>query len=163
MLGDQNVGSLHVPVYDLVRVDVVESVEELLHYTLDLAQRELDIEVREQPCQVVLTEVKDEVKGGLVPVELAGLAAAYLNQVDNVLVVEKLQYPALSQRRDGEPLLLVVHEDLFQCDDLGPVLLVPGLEDLAKGPLADLGQLLVLGDLLAEGEVEVLDVLEAIV
>ena len=111
----------------------------------------------------MLAEVKDEVKGGLVPVELAGLAAAYLNQVDDIFMIEQLQDPDLSQRRDGEPLFLVVHEDLLQGDNLGPVLLVPGLEDLAKGPLADLGQLLVLGDLLAEGEVEVLDVLEAIV
>ena len=91
LLGDQDVGSLHVPVDDLVGVDEVESLEHLLHHLLDLLQGELDIEVGQESGQIVLTEVKDQVEGGLVPV----VCSADLDQVHNVVVVQQLENPYL--------------------------------------------------------------------
>lgn len=56
----------------LVPVDVIESIEEHLHDLLDLGQGELDICVAQQPCQVMLTEVKHQVDVAFVSVELSG-------------------------------------------------------------------------------------------
>ena len=110
----QNVGRLHVPVEDLLAVDEVEPVEELLHHLLDLPEVELDVGVAEQPRQVVLSKVKDQVEGRLVAIVLARLSlpnkyesfilifffflfsnqdlcSANLDEIDNVLMSEQLQ------------------------------------------------------------------------
>lgn len=46
-------------------VDVVESIEQLLHYTFDLAQGKHDVGVAQQAGQIVLTEFKDQVESAL--------------------------------------------------------------------------------------------------
>lgn len=51
-------------------MDVVEAVEQHLHHLLDLGQSELDVGVAQQAGQVVFTEVKHQVDGALVAVEL---------------------------------------------------------------------------------------------
>ena len=84
MFGDENVGSLHIPVNDLVVVDEEEAFAHLLHHLLDLPEEELDVDVGEEPGQVVLTEVKHQVERGLVPAVLA----ADLDEID---VIEQLQ------------------------------------------------------------------------
>ena len=72
---------------DLVGVDEVEALKHLLHHLLDLLQGELDIEVGEEPGQVMFTEVKDQVESGLVPV----VCSADLDQIHNVVVVQQLE------------------------------------------------------------------------
>ena len=72
---------------DLVVVDVVESLEDLLHHLLDLGQGELHTNVAQQAGQIVLAEVKDQVEGSFVPV----VGPADLNQIDYVFVVELLK------------------------------------------------------------------------
>ena len=139
-------------------MNVVQSVEHLLHDLLDLAEAELDVDVGEEPGEVVLGKVEDEVERGLVLVGLGRARPADLDQVDNVLVAQELQDLDLAQRRDREALLLVLHQDLLQGYDLGLVLAILGLEHLPEGALTDLGQLLVLGDLRAVLEVVQLDV-----
>ena len=62
MFGDENVGSIHIPVNDLVVVDEEEAFAHLLHHLLDLPEEELDVDVGEEPGQVVLTEVKHQVE-----------------------------------------------------------------------------------------------------
>ena len=52
---------------DLLAVDEVKPVQQLLHHFLDLAEVELDVGVAEQASQVMLSKVKDQVKGGPVP------------------------------------------------------------------------------------------------
>ena len=83
--GYQNVGRLHVPVEDLLAVDEVEPVEQLLHHLLDLPEVELDVGVAEQPRQVVLRKVKDQVEGRLVPVVLARLVLP--NRYENFIFI----------------------------------------------------------------------------
>ena len=140
LLGDQNVGCLHVPVDDLVGVDVEESLAHLLHHLLYLARAELDVDVAEKAGQVVFTEIKDQVERCLVTTVLT----ADLQQVHDVLVVQQLEDPHLSQGRDGETLLLILHQDFLQGNNFLWVGLAPGLEDLPKGALPDLGNLLIL-------------------
>ena len=72
---------------DLVDVDVVETLEDLLHHFLDLGQGELHINIAQQAGQIMLTEVKNQVEGCFVPV----VGPADLNQIDNVFVVELLK------------------------------------------------------------------------
>ena len=72
---------------DLVVVDVVESLEDLLHHLLDLGQGELHTNVAQQASQIVLAEVEDQVEGCFVPV----VGPADLNQIDYVFVVELLK------------------------------------------------------------------------
>jgi hypothetical protein len=57
-------------VQDLVAVDVVESIQQLLHHLLDLTQRELYVGVAQQARQVVFAKLKDEVERALVAIEL---------------------------------------------------------------------------------------------
>jgi hypothetical protein len=54
----------------LVTVNVVESVEQLLHHFFNLPQAELDVHIGQESSQVVLAKVKDQVKCRLVAVEL---------------------------------------------------------------------------------------------
>ena len=108
LLGDEDVGGLHVAVDDLVGVDVVEAVEHLLHDALDLAEGELDLAVGEEAGEVVLAEVEDEVEGGAVLVQLGGPAPADLDQVHDVLVVQQLQDLHLSVVANGRFLVMVV-------------------------------------------------------
>lgn len=86
-LCDQDVGGLHIPMKDLVVVDVVEALEDLLHHLLDLRQGELHTNIAEQAGQIVLAEVKDQVEGCFVSV----VGPADLNQIDYVFVVELLK------------------------------------------------------------------------
>ena len=125
---------------DLVVVDVVEALEDLLHHLLDLGQGELHTNIAQQAGQVVLAEVKDQVERCLVTTILT----ADLQQVHDVLVVQQLEDPDLSQGRDGETLLLILHQDFLQGNNFLWVGLAPGLEDLPKGALPDLGNLLIL-------------------
>lgn len=55
----------------LVPVDVVQSVEQHLHNLFDLCQGEFYIGVAQQPCQVVLAEIKHQVDAAFVSVELS--------------------------------------------------------------------------------------------
>ena len=77
---------LHVPVKDLLAVDEVETIEQLLHHFLDFSQAELDIDIGEETSQIMFTEVKHQVKCGLVPVVLAGFCTADLNQINNIFM-----------------------------------------------------------------------------
>jgi len=155
LLGDQDVGRLHVSVDDLVGVDEVETFEHLLHHLLDLLERELDVEVAEQACQVVLTEVEDQVESCFVPI----VCSTDLDEIDNVVMVQQLENANLSEGCDRKTLLLVLHQHLLQGDNLLGVSFASGLEDLAKGALSNLGNLLILVRLpLAIGEVELFQV-----
>ena len=58
-------------------------------------------EVGEEPGEVVLAEVKDEVEEGAVAVEVRGPAPADLDQVHDVLVVQQLQDAHLPGGGDG--------------------------------------------------------------
>ena len=49
-------------------MNVVQSIEKLIHDFLDFAKTELDIDVGQQPGQIVLTEVEHKVERCLVPV-----------------------------------------------------------------------------------------------
>merc|ERR1719180_621655 len=62
-LRDQDVGGFHIPVQDLVVVDVVEALEDLLHHLLDLGEGELNADIAEQAGQIMLAKVKDQVEG----------------------------------------------------------------------------------------------------
>ena len=55
---------------DLVAVDVVESVQQLLHHLLDLTQRELYIGVAQEAGQVVFAKLKDEIERAFIAIEL---------------------------------------------------------------------------------------------
>ena len=77
---------------DFVCVDEEEALAHLLHHLLDLTETELDIDVAQQPRQVVLAEVEDQVEGCFVPV----VGPADLDQIDNVFVVELLKNANLS-------------------------------------------------------------------
>ena len=129
-----------LPVYDFVAVDVVETVEELMHDTLDFAERKGDFVIGEKTSQIVVAKIKDQIKGRAIAIDLRGLGPADLNQVDDVLVSEQLQDPDFAEGRDGKALLLIVHQDLFQGHNLVAVLFVLGLEDFTEGALANLGQ-----------------------
>ena len=47
-LCDQDVCGLHIPMEDLVVVDVVEALKDLLHHLLDLAHGELHVNIAQQ-------------------------------------------------------------------------------------------------------------------
>ena len=64
-------------------VDEEEALAHLLHHLLDLTETELDIDVAQQPRQVVLAEVEHQVERGLV----AAVLAADLKQVHNIFMI----------------------------------------------------------------------------
>ena len=102
----------------------------------------------------MLTEIKHQIEGGLVTAVLT----TDLQQVDDVLVVQQLEDPHLSQGRDGESLLLVLHQNFLQGDYFSSVRPTASLEDLPEGSLANLSNLLILVHPGAAGELELLDV-----
>lgn len=53
-------------------MDIRESVEQLLHYEFDLAQREVNLFTFQQSSQVVLTELKDKVYSASITVVRSG-------------------------------------------------------------------------------------------
>ena len=70
LFGDENVGCFHVTMENLVAMDVVEAIHQLLHHLFNLPQGEGHTHIAQQPCQVVLTKLKDQVKRALVAVVL---------------------------------------------------------------------------------------------
>ena len=154
LLGDENVGCLHVPVDDLVGVDVEESLTHLLHHFLYLSGAELDVDVAEKASEIVFTEIKDQEECCLVTTILT----ADLQQVHDVLMVQQLEDSHLSQGRDGEALLLVLHQNFLEGDYLSPVCPTSGFEDLPECSLSNLGNLLILVYPGAVGKVELLNV-----
>lgn len=62
----------------LITMDIIQSVEQLLHHLLDLAQTKLDYHVGQQSGQVVLAKVKDQVECGSVAIISRGLCPANL-------------------------------------------------------------------------------------
>lgn len=83
-------------------MNVVQAIEQLLHHFLDLAQTELHVHVGQQTSQIVLTEIKDQVKGGPVPICGRSLGAADLDEINDILVLQQLQDADLTQSRDWE-------------------------------------------------------------
>ena len=98
---------------NLVTVNVVETVEELLHDFLNLAQIELDVDVAEETSEIVIAEIEDEIKGAFKPVILRRLGPANLLEIDDVVVFEQLQDFDLSQSRYREALLFILHQNLL--------------------------------------------------
>lgn len=97
---------------DLIGVDVEEPLKELLHQGLDLRQVEGHVAVGQEPRQVVLAELKDQVEDGGRSADAA--ASADLVQGHHVLVVHLFQDPDLSDGCDGETLFLVLHQNLWK-------------------------------------------------
>lgn len=60
----------------------------MLHHLLDLAQTELDIHVREQTGQIVLTKIKYKVESRSVSIVRSRLGAANFDEINDVLVFE---------------------------------------------------------------------------
>jgi len=148
-LRDQYVGGLHIPMEDLVVVDVVEALKDLLHHLLNLGQGELHTDIAEQARQVVLAEVKDQVEGGFVSV----VGPADLNQVDYVFVVELLKNTNFPEGSDGEAFLLILHQDSLQRYNFLWVGFASCLKHLTKSTLPNLSHLFILVCLLgAVGE-----------
>ena len=71
-------------------VNEVETIEQLLHHLLYLAEAEFDVNVGKESGKVVLAEIEDKVKGGFVTVVLASSGPTDLDQVDDVLMSKKL-------------------------------------------------------------------------
>ena len=96
-----NVIQLWVHTY-FITVNKIKAIEKLLHDFFYFPQAELDIGIWEKTSQVMLTKVKHQVEGRLEFVELGHLGPANFYEVDNILVLEKLKDPNLSQSSDGE-------------------------------------------------------------
>ena len=69
---DEDVGGLHVPVENVVAVDVEEGVEQLLDDALDLGQGELDFLTAQESRHVVLAELQHQIYAPLVSVVRCG-------------------------------------------------------------------------------------------
>ena len=98
LLGDQNVGRLHVPMKDLVDVDVVETLEDLLHHLLDFSHRELHADVAEQSRKIMLAKFEDQIEGRLA----FAIGSANLDQIDNILVFQLLQNANFSEKCEDQ-------------------------------------------------------------
>jgi len=154
VFGDENIGGFHVAMKDLVAVNVVETVEQLLHDFLDLAEIELDVDVAQESGEIVIAEIENEIKGGFEAIVLGRLGAANLLQVDDVVVFEQLQDLDLPQRRDGKSLLFILHQNLLEGDE-GSSLFVSRFEYFPESSLADLSKFFVLGrHIVAEGVIQ---------
>ena len=126
----------------------------MLHDFFDLAQVKLDVDVAQKAGEIVVAEIKDEIKGAFEAVVLRGFGSANLLQVDDVLVFEQLQDLDFAQRRDGKTLLFIFHQDFLESDQR-PRLLVSGFEHFAESALTDFREFLILdGDVVAEGIIE---------
>lgn len=129
---DQEVGSFHVPVKDLVFMEILKALQQLLQVALDLRDGELDRGVVEQTRQVMVHVRGDHVHDG--PLSLVRRLAVMLDrhvlQAQDILVGEKLEKLNLPERCDREAVLLVVHDDFLQGDE-GARLLRTCLVDLA--------------------------------
>ena len=136
---------------NLVAVNVVESVQELLHDFFDLAQIKLDVDVAQEAGEIVVAEIEDEIERAFEAVVLRGFGSANLLQIDDVLVLEQLQDLDFAQRRDGKTFLFIFHQDFLESDQR-PRLLVSGFEHFAERTLTDFREFLILdGDVVAEG------------
>lgn len=81
-------------------MDKIQSIQKLLHDLFNFAQTEFDIGIGQQTGQIVLTEVKDQIKGGFEFVELSDFRPADFYQVDHIFVLEELEYSNFSQSSD---------------------------------------------------------------
>lgn len=61
-LGDENIGRFDVSMKNLVGMNVEKPIEQLLNHFLDLPQAEFHLHVGQQTGQVVLTEIKHQIK-----------------------------------------------------------------------------------------------------
>ena len=104
------------------------ALEQLLHVKLDLARRELDAFVLQEPGKVVIHVREDHVHRkwffSIACIVLVKTWSAYdsirtlydehVIYIDDIWMVERLQDLNLPQRGDGHALLLVVHENALE-------------------------------------------------
>eukprot|EP00240_Pyramimonas_obovata_P007133 CAMPEP_0118957078 /NCGR_PEP_ID=MMETSP1169-20130426/61912_1 /TAXON_ID=36882 /ORGANISM="Pyramimonas obovata, Strain CCMP722" /LENGTH=146 /DNA_ID=CAMNT_0006905133 /DNA_START=772 /DNA_END=1212 /DNA_ORIENTATION=+ len=102
----------------VVRVTVVQSCEQLQHVALDLRRGKLHPGPIRQTREVVVHVLKHQVDAALVMVALMSFRGDNLLQLDDVLVIQRLQDFYLADRRDGKALPLVVHTHLLEGNDL---------------------------------------------
>jgi hypothetical protein len=91
-------------------MNVIQPVQKLLDDLLDFAEGELNVDIGQQPSQVVITEIEHQVEGAPVFVVVISLRPADLEQVDNVFVLEQLEDFNFSQCSNRETFLFVVHQ-----------------------------------------------------
>lgn len=116
---DKNVLGFDVPVNDVVRVHKVDATHHLVHdlFGLDLAQANLGpLDLLEQ---ILLDKLKHQID--------AAVASEDLDQIDEVLVTQRLKYFDLARRYLLHRFVVVGLEELFDGHD-GPVCLVFAFE-----------------------------------
>ena len=91
----------------------MQTREQLLHVTLYLRQAKLHTWPFRQPGEVVIHVLKHQVNAPLVSIRRVRLRGDDLFQINHVFVPKFLQDFNLSNSRDWEPFLLVVHSNLL--------------------------------------------------
>lgn len=141
---DEEVGSFHISVKDPVLVEILEALQQLFQVALDLGNGKLDRGVVEKTRQIMVHVGGDHVHDGPLPLvrRLAVMLDGHVLEAQDILVREELEKLDLPERRDGEAVLFIMHNNFLQGDE-GACLLRTGLVDLAECTLAQLAEELV--------------------
>ena len=123
--------------YDIVVVHVVEAVEQLQHYALDLGFAKMIRHVVQQRSQVLLAILHDEKDA------VEALADDHLLELDDVLVSYVEQQVDLAQAAYRQPILLLFHADALQRHDFLGLDVARSVHDAVRA-LANTIQLLIL-------------------
>lgn len=135
-LGKKEVCNLHVPVDDLVFVEVGCALTQLLGEAGDLDDLELGSAI-EQAGEVVLHEGEHHVNNAKMMVFVRGIHVDNFAELYDIVVIQSLENFYLADGSNGEALTLVFHEDALESVH-AIVEPIPILVDLAKSPLPDL-------------------------
>lgn len=85
-------------------MNVVESVQQLLHDLLDLAQTELYVDVGQQSGQIVFAKVEHQIERRAISIVCRCLRSTDFDQIYDVLVFEQLENADFTESRDWELL-----------------------------------------------------------
>lgn len=113
---DEEIGRLHVSVEDFAFVQIGASFKKLFHVAFPLGFGKLDLRILEQTRKIMVHVGRDHEHAGFFAGALGTFDGHFFERKD-VGVVELLEQFDLSKGSDGKAILLVVHEDLLQCDD----------------------------------------------
>lgn len=111
---DENVGSLHVAMENVTVMKISQTFQQLKHVAFNLAFGEANIGVGGHAGEIVVHVWRDHVEGGpFLDIFLVSLDG-HLVEVQDVDMGQHLEQLDLAQSGDGETVLLVVDQDLFE-------------------------------------------------
>lgn len=105
---DQKIGGFHVPMQDLIIMQILQPLQQLHHIALNLRGGEVHIRIFEKAGQVVVHVWRDHVHDGFLSPFTFAPFDGHLLQCQDVGMREHFQQSYLADGGDWQPILLVV-------------------------------------------------------